>query len=57
VASIDEGIKLRSAGIKKPVLILGLILKEDIEPLFEYNLFPLFALMNWRRHLIPWLEN
>ena len=40
VASIDEGIKLRSAGIKKPVLILGLILKEDIEPLFEYNLIP-----------------
>jgi len=38
VASIDEGIKLREAGIKTPVLILGLILKEDIAPLFKFNL-------------------
>ncbi|MCG2713828.1 MAG: alanine racemase [Candidatus Omnitrophica bacterium] len=40
VASIDEGIKLRAAGIKIPVLILGLILKKDIIPLFTYNLTP-----------------
>ncbi len=38
VASIDEGIRLREAGIKTPVLILGLILKKDIAPLFRYNL-------------------
>ncbi|MCX5696278.1 MAG: alanine racemase [Candidatus Omnitrophica bacterium] len=38
VASIDEGITLRKAGIKVPILILGLILKDDILPLFEYNL-------------------
>ncbi|MCX5706658.1 MAG: alanine racemase [Candidatus Omnitrophica bacterium] len=38
IASIDEGIKLRRAGIKEPILILGLILKEDIPPLFRYNL-------------------
>ena len=38
VASIDEGIKLREAGIKIPILILGLILKSDILPLFEYEL-------------------
>ncbi|MDO8663041.1 MAG: alanine racemase [Candidatus Omnitrophota bacterium] len=38
VASIDEGIKLREAGIKVPILILGLILKSDILPLFKYNL-------------------
>lgn len=37
VASIDEGIKLRDAGIKTPVLILGLILKKDMAPLFKYN--------------------
>ncbi len=37
VASIDEGIKLREAGIKTPILILGLILKKDIAPLFKYN--------------------
>lgn len=40
VASIDEGIKLRAAGIKTPILILGLILKEDIPPLFTFNLIP-----------------
>lgn len=38
VASIDEGIRLREAGIKLPVLILGLILKKDIHPVFKYNL-------------------
>lgn len=38
VASIDEGIKIRKAGIKTPVLVLGLVLKNDILPLFNYNL-------------------
>ncbi len=38
VASIDEGIKLRQAGISVPILILGLILKKDIAPLFKYGL-------------------
>ena len=38
VASIDEGIKLRKANIKLPILVLGLILKKDIEPLFKYEL-------------------
>jgi len=40
VASIDEGIKLRAAGIKIPVLILGLFFKGDIAPLFNYELTP-----------------
>ncbi len=38
VASIDEGIRLREAGIKSPILVLGLVLKKDIPPLFKYNL-------------------
>jgi len=38
VASIDEGIKLREAGIRLPILILGLILKKDIQPVFKYKL-------------------
>ncbi|MFA4984443.1 MAG: alanine racemase [Candidatus Omnitrophota bacterium] len=38
VASIDEGIALRRAGIKKPILVLGMILKTDARPLIEYNL-------------------
>ncbi len=40
VASIDEGIKLREAGIKEPILLLGLIFKKDIPPLFTYRLTP-----------------
>lgn len=40
VASIDEGIALRKAGIKTPILLLGLILKKDIQPLFTYQLIP-----------------
>ena len=40
VASIDEGIKIREAGIKKPVLVLGLALKKDISPVFDYGLIP-----------------
>jgi len=40
VASIDEGIKLRKAGVKTPILLLGLILKEHIQPLFSYQLTP-----------------
>lgn len=40
VASIDEGIKLREANINLPILILGLILKQDIAPLFKYKLIP-----------------
>ncbi|RJO65343.1 MAG: alanine racemase [Candidatus Omnitrophota bacterium] len=38
VASIDEGIQLRKAGIRVPILVLGIVLKEDVAPLFAYNL-------------------
>lgn len=40
VASIDEGILLRKAGIRVPILVLGVILKRDIEPVFTYTLNP-----------------
>jgi alanine racemase len=40
VASIDEAIKVREAGIKLPVLVLGMILKKDIPPLFRYRIIP-----------------
>ncbi|MCX5668724.1 MAG: alanine racemase [Candidatus Omnitrophica bacterium] len=40
VASIDEGIGLRKAQIKTPILLLGLMLKKDIGPLFTYQLIP-----------------
>ncbi len=38
VASVDEGIVLRKAGIKTPILVMGLVLKKDIAPLFRYRL-------------------
>jgi len=38
VASIDEGIVLRKAGINAPILVLGMVLPGDIEPVFRYRL-------------------
>ncbi len=38
VASIDEGLRLRKEGIQLPILVLGLVLKEHIDPLFSYGL-------------------
>ncbi len=40
VASVDEGISLRQAGLKQPILIMGLLLKKYIHPVFEYHLTP-----------------
>ncbi|MBU1727101.1 MAG: alanine racemase [Candidatus Omnitrophica bacterium] len=40
VASIDEAIRLRKEKIKVPILVLGAVLKKDIEPLFEYGIQP-----------------
>ncbi len=40
VASVDEGISLRKAGIKKPILVLGLVLEQNIAPLFTYDITP-----------------
>lgn len=40
VASIDEGIKLRKAHIKTPILVLGLALKQDIQSFFTFKLTP-----------------
>ncbi len=40
VASIDEGVKLRKAHVKTPILVLGLILKQDIQSLFTFKLTP-----------------
>jgi len=40
VASIEEGLLLREAGIRKPILILGLISQKDIPALFRFRLMP-----------------
>ena len=38
VARLEEGILLRKAGINVPILILGTILKEDVEKALMYNI-------------------
>lgn len=40
VASIDEAITLRKANIRVPLLILGIVLAQDVKPLFTYDLTP-----------------
>jgi alanine racemase len=40
VASIDEGIRLREAGLRIPILVMGMVLKNDVSPLFRYRLIP-----------------
>jgi len=41
VATLNEGIKLRSSGVKKPILILGnLYTKRDLTICFKYDLMP-----------------
>lgn len=40
VASIDEAITVRQAGIRTPILVLGMVLPKDIKPLFEYSIVP-----------------
>src|SRR3989339_177248 len=38
IASIDEGITLRNAGIKTPLLVLSTVLPADAKPVIAYNL-------------------
>ncbi len=38
VSHLHEGVELREAGIKKPILVLGAFLEEQIESLAHYNL-------------------
>ncbi len=38
VASIDEAIALRKAGIRNPILVLGMILEKDSPPLIKYDI-------------------
>lgn len=41
VATVDEAIELRKAGIKQKLLLLSLCIPEEFADLFEYNITPL----------------
>jgi len=41
VATIDEGIELREAGIKLPILLLSLCVPDEFEEIFKNNITPL----------------
>lgn len=41
VAFTGEGVELRDAGIKKPILVLSGIYEEEIESVIEYDLIPM----------------
>ena len=51
VASIDEGIALRKAKINSSILVLGMILKEDIEPLFRFAITPMVCTLELAKAL------
>jgi len=40
VARLEEGIFLRKSGITVPILVFGLTLKQQVEPLVSYNIIP-----------------
>lgn len=41
IASVEEGIELREAGIKANIILLSLCTPEDFENLFKYSIIPL----------------
>ena len=50
VAFVDEGIELRRAGIRSPILVMGGFFKEQVGDLFEYKLTPVifhFDHLDW----------
>lgn len=48
VACVEEGIELRRLGVKKPILILGGVLKDERKALVDYKLTPVIS---HREHL------
>lgn len=51
VASIDEGIQIRNAGMRVPLLILGPILENQLEPIMDYSLTPTVCTLELARCL------
>lgn len=57
VATIEEGIEIREAGIRVPILILGGILPEQVSVCAKYNLDITISSMNFFRRLKKHLNN
>ncbi|MCX8064683.1 MAG: alanine racemase [Candidatus Hydrogenedentes bacterium] len=51
VANVEEGVKLRDSGIKKPILILLQPNEDEIGELIQYNLTPLISEFDFARKL------
>ena len=56
VATAEEGLELRKSNIKKNILVLGGILKEEIEIFNNFNLVPVISDIE-QLQLIPLLKN
>jgi alanine racemase len=51
VAIPDEGVELRRAGVKAPILVLGGIFGGDVEQIFRFNLTPVAFRKDWLKLL------
>lgn len=51
VACVEEGIELREAGIKKPILILGYTFAEDYPTIIEHDMRPAVFTFEMAQHL------
>lgn len=51
VASVEEGIELREAGVSTKILILSPILYNQIDPIIEYRLMPTISELNFFKKL------
>jgi alanine racemase len=51
VATVDEGIELRTAGISRPIVIFTPLLEEDLEPAHQAGLIPT---LGWPAEIEAW---
>jgi len=49
VATVEEGIELREAGVEKPILVLGTLLEEQIQKVINYDLIAVVYTLNFAK--------
>ncbi len=58
VASVDEGVTLRRAGVKSPITILSAFyLRDEVEALSKFNLTPVIHSVEQEQLLLDYLDN